>query len=43
MKFETYQAAEKYIKKRTQLGEYNIYCCPYCGKYHIGHQDNKRE
>jgi hypothetical protein len=41
IKFETYQAAEKYLKKRTQLGEYNIYCCPYCGKYHIGHHDDK--
>ena len=41
IKFETYQDAEKYLKARNKLDEYNIYCCPYCGKYHIGHHDDK--
>lgn len=44
MKFETQQDAEKYLKARKKLGEYNIYRCQYCGKYHVGHNnDNKRE
>jgi hypothetical protein len=37
LKFETYQEAETYLKKNKILNEYNIYCCPYCKKFHIGH------
>ena len=42
LKFETYKMAEKYLSKKDNSDEYNIYICPYCGKYHIGHY-NKRE
>jgi rubrerythrin len=37
IKFETHQEAEKYLKAKHILEEYNIYRCPYCGKFHIGH------
>lgn len=40
MKFNTYLDAENYLKTINKLEEYNIYRCPYCGKYHIGHLDN---
>lgn len=44
LKFETYQDAEEYLIANHKLGKYNIYCCPYCGKYHIGHiSENHRE
>ena len=39
LKFDTYQSAEEYLKANNKLEEYNIYCCPICGKYHIGHLD----
>ena len=42
--FDTYQSAEEYLKANNKLDEYNIYCCPYCKKFHIGHNDeNTRE
>jgi hypothetical protein len=37
LKFETYIAAEDYLKKNKIADEYNIYQCPYCKKFHIGH------
>ena len=40
MKFNTYLDAENYLKTINKLEEYNIYRCPYCGKYHIGHLVN---
>lgn len=36
LKFDTYQDAETYLKK-NKLKDYNIYQCPYCKKFHIGH------
>ena len=43
LKFETYQEAETYLKK-NKLKDYNIYQCPYCKKFHIGHMsENHRE
>ena len=44
LKFETYQDAETYLKK-NKLKDYNIYQCPYCKKFHIGHysENHKRE
>lgn len=41
LKFETYQDAEAYLKK-NKLKDYNIYQCPYCKKYHIGHLSETR-
>ncbi len=43
IKFETYQEAEAYLKEKNKLEEYNIYCCPICGKYHIGHLDENQK
>ena len=40
MKFNTYLDAENYLKTINKFEEYNIYRCPYCGKYHIGHLVN---
>ena len=37
LKFETYISAEDYLKKNKIADEYNIYQCPYCKKFHIGH------
>ena len=37
LKFDTYRAAENYLKERNKLEEYLVYKCPYCGKFHIGH------
>ena len=44
-KFETYQAAKDYLKAKHKLEEYEIYCCPYCVKFHIGHlgENHKKE
>ena len=39
-KFETYIAAEKYIKSTNKTNEYTIYLCQYCGHYHIGHKND---
>lgn len=41
LKFDTYRAAENYLKERNKIDEYNIYRCPYCGKFHIGHLGKK--
>lgn len=41
LKFDTYRAAENYLTTRNKLEEYNIYRCPYCGKFHIGHLGKK--
>lgn len=41
LKFDTYRAAENYLNTRNKLEEYNIYRCPYCGKFHIGHLGKK--
>ena len=41
MKFNTYQAAEIYLNTINKLEEYNIYRCPYCGNFHIGHISKK--
>lgn len=41
IKFDSQESAEKYLKQRHKTEEYNIYVCPYCGKYHIGHLDEK--
>lgn len=45
LKFETEEDAEKYLKAINKIDEYNIYRCPYCKKYHIGHlsEDHKIE
>lgn len=37
LKFESIQDAEDYLKAINKLGELNIYRCPYCKKFHIGH------
>ena len=29
------------VDERNKLDEYNIYRCPYCGKFHIGHLGKK--
>lgn len=42
LKFETIKDAENYLSEINKLGEYNIYKCPYCKKFHIGH-NRKRE
>ena len=41
LKFDTYRAAENYLTARNKIDEYNIYRCPYCGKFHIGHLGKK--
>ena len=41
IKFNTYQEAEEYLKSSNKLDEYNIYICPICGKYHIGHKNEE--
>ena len=37
LKFESIQDAEDYLTAINKLGELNIYRCPYCKKFHIGH------
>ena len=41
MKFDTYKDAIIYLKSINKFDEYDIYRCPYCGKYHIGHLGKK--
>ncbi len=41
LKFDTYKDAIIYLKSINKFDEYDIYRCPYCGKYHIGHLGKK--
>ena len=41
LKFDTYKDAIIYLKSINRFDEYDIYRCPYCGKYHIGHMGKK--